>query len=247
MYVIDQKLKINKEKEDKRSAGKENDLKQEIAKLRNEVTIIHKGIEKMKKSIMREHTMKIMVYLDKIMESMNQKASFESVFVSDIPCNMDLLTSYNFPLRTVTEIKSLDRDIQSNPEFKIQLIDMLSKIAGTTGMEDGIKISYRVFDYLFSSMLLTKFTWTGVCRDKGLADKKIAFQKFDGIMATTFEVVLKADDRHTKKKHEEFVKDKILKFAKKRNARKSAIRTDIKLDSSEQSNAEGIIEEFLIK
>lgn len=97
-------------------------------------------------------------------------------------------------------------------------ISELKKIGGTSGDSDAIKIGYKVVDHVFDPEILLKYTWTGVSRIKN--EEKLAFCILEGIVSVFFEVLLAADDRHTKKKNEAFFKEYALKHAKKRSTRK---------------------------
>lgn len=71
---------------------------------------------------------------------------------------------------------------------------------------------------MFTTDLLTKYTWTGVSKDKSMPEKK-SFSSLDAVNDLIFEVLRKADDRWTRKDNENIFKDGILKHAKKRNQR----------------------------
>jgi hypothetical protein len=66
--------------------------------------------------------------------------------------------------------------------------------------------------------ILTQYSWTGVYR--GMSEGKKSFQILDGIVVVMFEVIYLADNRHTRQKNITFLKDAVLKHAKKRMSRK---------------------------
>jgi hypothetical protein len=93
----------------------------------------------------------------------------------------------------------------------------LAKVGNCSGAEVGSKVGYKV-NHTFSSKVLTQYSWTGVYR--GMTEGKKSFQILDGIVEVMFEVIYLADNRHTRQKNITFLKDAVLKHAKKRMSRK---------------------------
>lgn len=71
---------------------------------------------------------------------------------------------------------------------------------------------------MFRSDVLVNYTWTGISRGK--SSEKISFQMLEGIVTVLFEVISLADNRHTKQKNANVLKEGVLKHAKKRSLRK---------------------------
>lgn len=74
----------------------------------------------------------------------------------------------------------------------------MQKIGGTPGNLDGIKIGYKVMDYVFDPELVLNYTWTGISRTS--TEKRIAFSALEGVVDVFFHVIYAADDHHTTKK-----------------------------------------------
>jgi hypothetical protein len=94
----------------------------------------------------------------------------------------------------------------------------LTKIGGSSGEEVGCKVGHKVVDHMFTSKVLTQYSSTAV--SGGLSQGKKSFQILDGIVGVLFEVIYLADNRYTRQKNIAFLKDAVLKDAKKRMCRK---------------------------
>jgi hypothetical protein len=107
----------------------------------------------------------------------------------------------------------------------------LTKVGGCSGEEVGCKVGYKIVDHMFTSKVRTQYSWTGVSR--GSSEGKKSFQILDGIVDVLFEVIYLADNRHTRQKNIAFLKDAVLKHAKrmcrKRKASTSASTTSAKI------------------
>ncbi|CAH0555096.1 unnamed protein product [Brassicogethes aeneus] len=131
----------------------------------------------------------------------------------------DHLKKFSFPLQTVTEMNRLDDEIRNNEAFKNQLIDFLSRVGGSSGQNDATKVAYKISDMLFSSEILTHYSWTGISKRKENPEKQ-SFTALKKVIEVFFEVLSKSDNRHTKEKNDKIIRDGILKHAKKRYERK---------------------------
>jgi hypothetical protein len=83
---------------------------------------------------------------------------------------------------------------------------------------------------MFTSKVLTRYSWTGVSR--GSSEGKKSFQILDGIVGVLFEVIYLADNRYTRQKNIAFLKDAVLKQAKKRMCRKRKASTSTSTSSA---------------
>ncbi|XP_066250361.1 uncharacterized protein [Euwallacea similis] len=190
------------------------EIKKEFAEMKKQMVIMKCGTQ-------REYR-HINVNLDKIyriLNALNVCPSNNKPISQPSPGN--LLQTFTFPLASCEEIQALDNQIQTNPEFKLQLITFLSKIGGTSREDDGGKVVYKVVDQVFNPLVLVNYTWTGVSRGKDNLPPKKPFQSLEGILDVFFQVISLADSRHTKQKNENIFKNGILKYATKRSVRKS--------------------------
>lgn len=96
---------------------------------------------------------------------------------------------------------------------------MLSEIGGTSGQENGVKLAYKLVDFLFKPEVLINYTWTGISRDK--KGKKLSLQLLGEFIEIFYRVILKADNRHTREKNNNIFKDGILKHEKKKKSSKT--------------------------
>ncbi|KAK9722665.1 Pan3 Pseudokinase domain [Popillia japonica] len=206
-----------------------NDIQQSnevVASIKGDVAYIKQEICNIKQEL-KLHTTKMNLNFDKIYDRLSAKknctCNCENAFIRQhnvtIP-KEDLLKKYKFPLSSTADISKLDQEIRNNIEFKGQLVTALSRIGGTSGEEEGAKIAYKIIDFLFRSDVLVNYTWTGISRGK--SSEKISFQMLEGIVTVLFEVISLADNRHTKQKNANVLKEGVLKHAKKRSLRKRA-------------------------
>lgn len=125
---------------------------------------------------------------------------------------------FNFPISDPDQVVELELKLSRNTDFKNILAKELCKFGGTGKNEQADKIIYPVFDYLFDPELLTKFSWTGISRSQEIV--KRSFCKLENIIDLVFDVLLLADSRHTKRKNESLIRDKVLKHTNQRLTRK---------------------------
>nr|CAI5865343.1 unnamed protein product [Callosobruchus analis] len=185
--------------------------------IRKEVQNVKHEIRSIKTSMKQQGT-KIKMNLDRIYNLLTRNAPVQDRNTNITVSGEDLLQKYKFPLSSIKEISKLDKEIRTSPEFKAQLIYLMSTIGGTSGTEDGVKVAYKIIDFLFTPEVLVNYSWTGVSR--GVSGEKTSFQVLEGILTVCFDVVLLADSRHTKQKNANIFKERILKHAKKRSQRK---------------------------
>ncbi|VEN38449.1 unnamed protein product, partial [Callosobruchus maculatus] len=189
----------------------------DILQIRKEVQNVKHEIRSIKNG-MKLQGSNIKMNLERIFNLLRGNATIQHPKSNNSNSREDLLQKYKFPLSSIEEISKLDKNIRTCPDFKAQLITLLSTVGGTSGTEDGVKVAYKIIDFLFKPEVLVKYSWTGVSR--GDSGEKTSFQVLEGILTVCFDVVLLADSRHTKQKNANIFKERVLKHAKKRSQRK---------------------------
>ena len=83
---------------------------------------------------------------------------------------------------------------------------------GCKGNADGIKIAYKLVDWLFNRKLMIEFTWTGSSKNK----QKRAFLVNKNIVNMFYKIVNSADSKYSIHNTENFFKNNILKYSESR-------------------------------
>lgn len=124
---------------------------------------------------------------------------------------------FQFPLNTVSDVLSFNKEISTNREYRTYLIDTYKMIGGVEGNEEGKNVVKNLLAIFFSKYVLTLFSWTGVSRTAGI-EKKECFQLCDGILSLIQDLTAMADSRWNVSKNEKLFKNHVLKHAKQINA-----------------------------
>ncbi|XP_011705934.1 PREDICTED: uncharacterized protein LOC105461146 [Wasmannia auropunctata] len=69
---------------------------------------------------------------------------------------------FQFPLNTVSDVLSFNKEISTNREYRTYLIDTYKMIGGVEGNEEGMNVVKNLLAIFFSKYVLTLFSWTGI-------------------------------------------------------------------------------------
>jgi hypothetical protein len=201
---------------------------EDMRTIKQEIEEIKTNFNALKEEI-KENYSKINVSLDKnfrILSSQEPMHKEQAV----APPKEDLLANIQFPLGSCEELIELETKIRNNVELRTQFIKSLTKVGGCSGEEVDCKVGYKVVNHMFTSKVLTQYSWTGVSR--GSSEGKKSLQILDGIVGVLFEVIYLADNRYIRQKNIAFLKDAVLKHAKKRMCRKRKASTSASTSSA---------------
>lgn len=160
-------------------------IKLQISEIKDE---FHNFKVEIKQQIKEDYG-KIILIVDEIFKKLsNGGVSKETKFILE----ENLLQDFKFPLKSCEEVTSLDDNIRKNNEFRTQLvntilvfimlrasftllqIELLSKIGGKGGEQDGMKIGYKLVDQVFYEVILSA--------DTGYTKKKNSNLFKDGVL-----------------------------------------------------------------
>lgn len=153
------------------------------------------------------------------MDNIWKKMSQSTINDDDISSTYELVSKnfsekFSLPLTTILEVKELDKELQSNDDYRKYLFKEYSKIGGTDGRQRGEKVAVNLAEIFFTKSVLVNFPWTGISRTAGVEKKP--FQCYDALIDLFYLLVSASDSRWTKEENVCFFRDKILKHANAR-------------------------------
>ena len=221
-----------------------SELKSAIINLKDDVQTLKDEFLLFRKET-KEDYKKTCVFFDEILRKMDEmkwSSRTESRNV-DVAIEADLLQNYLFPLQSKEDVEKLELDLSTTKNLKQQLLNFFKKIGGVTGEGEASKVGYKIMDTLFTSKVLTYYSWTGI-KKKQTEEDKSSFSALKNLIHIIFESLLSCDSRYNLQKHEKFLKDGILKHAKKRYLRK--IKQNEERDKKNHVTAEADEETYQI-
>ncbi|XP_055704634.1 uncharacterized protein LOC129802666 [Phlebotomus papatasi] len=120
-----------------------------------------------------------------------------------------------FPIGDESVLEDFEAHL-ANKTYREQFVHQMSSFGGTSGNRDGNKIAFRLIDKIFTSDLLTNYSWTGA-KTKYI---KKQFSTYTHFIEAFYDIVKLADERYSTIENEKFFKEKILKHSLARSKQK---------------------------
>lgn len=131
---------------------------------------------------------------------------------SQSPSLANFESCFQFPINTVAELKSLENLLALHTEFRAYFLKRFT--SNTMPQRNGLteyKAAYFVAEQLFTSELLSKFSW-----QHARQIRKLPFNIYKNVVKAFFDIVSSQDVYYTEIMNANFFKKRLLKNSKKR-------------------------------